>query len=312
MILRCCLLLVLISLLPAPSHGRIFRETAILPDLPAPLIGTSRSVLVGSRETLMELAYREGVGYGNLAAANPAVDPWLPPPGTPLLVPDATILPPGIEPGITINLAEFRLYYIWEEGNRRLLRTYPIGIGSEGWETPEGTFTIVRKVTKPTWTAPLSIRRERPDQPAVIPPGPDNPLGDYWLELSARGYGIHGTNKPLGVGRRVSHGCIRLYPEDIRDLFHRVPTGTTVRIIFAPIKLGLHDSGLVLEVHDDFLGKIDNPLEEVVKQKRALHWRGPIDLSTILTILRERRGVPVPLRPQRRPLVTEGIPPAPP
>ncbi len=243
----------------------------------------------------MELAYREGVGFSNLVAANPDLDPWLPQPGTQVLLPTSTILPPDTEPGITINLAEFRLYYVWEEKGMRLVRIYPIGIGSEGWGTPEGNFTIRRKIRRPVWTAPLSIRRAEPDRPARIPPGPDNPLGDYWLGLSVNGYGIHGTNKPLGVGRRVSHGCIRLYPDDIRDLFRRVRIGTPVRIIYQPIKLGKKEEKLLLEVHADYLEKMDNPLEEVVRQKRALHWKGPIDLPTLLRILREARGMPEPL-----------------
>ncbi|MBE0595639.1 MAG: L,D-transpeptidase family protein [Desulfuromonadales bacterium] len=289
--------------LTPPAHSRLFRETAVLAESPAPLIGVSRTVPVQGGESLIDMAYREGIGFNNLAAANPGIDPWQPATGTEVVLPTSAILPAGAEAGITINLAEFRLYYIWEEGSRRLARSYPIGIGSEGNDTPEGTFKIVRKVKQPTWTAPASIRRERPELPAVVPPGPDNPLGDFWLELSAKGYGIHGTNKPLGVGRRVSHGCIRMYPEDIRDLFQRVQPGTPVRIIFQPIKVGLRDNTLVLEAHADFLEKSDNPLEEVVRQKRALRWRGPIDFSTVMTILRERRGLPLPLlpTPEQRP-----------
>lgn len=289
----------LLLLAPDPASARYSRESAILSSSPAPMIGRNRKVTVHPRETLMDLAYREGVGFQNLVAANPGIDPWLPPGKARIVIPEAAILPAAAGPGITINLAEFRLYYIWEEKGRRRLRVYPIGIGSEGWESPEGNFTIIQKLEKPTWTPPPSIRRERPDEPAFVPPGPDNPLGDYWLGLSARGYGIHGTNKPMGVGRRVSRGCIRLYPDDIRDLYRRVKVGTPVRIIYQPIKLGLQKKSLVLEVHSDFLGQMENPLAEIIRQKRALAWKGPIDLTTLLTILREAKGVPTPLLPHK-------------
>jgi L,D-transpeptidase ErfK/SrfK len=299
MIIRLFFLILLFLGPPAAAQGRIFRETNILPDAPAPVVGHNSATTTHPRESLMELACRTGVGFSNLVAANPNLDPWLPQPGREVLLPTSVILPPGTEPGITINLAEFRLYYVWEEKGLRMVRIYPIGVGSEGWDTPEGNFTIRRKIRRPVWNAPLSIRLAEPDRPSRIPPGPDNPLGDYWLGLSVNGYGIHGTNKPLGVGRGVSHGCIRLYPDDIRDLFRRVKIGTPVRIIYQPIKLGKEEEKLLLEVHADYLGKIDNPLEEVLHQKRALHWKGPISLSTLLRILREARGMPEPLFQQQ-------------
>jgi L,D-transpeptidase ErfK/SrfK len=291
------IILLLFSVSPSPGWCRSRPAGTVIPPTPAPVIGENRTCAVRSGESLVELALREGVGYLPLAAANPGIDPWFPPAGQEVILPAEAILPSGVKPGITINVAEFRLYYTWQEGNRRLVRTYPIGVGVEGWETPVGEFAVMRKVKDPSWTAPASIRREKPDEPAYVPPGPDNPLGAYWMQVSPAGHGIHGTNKPLGVGRRVSHGCIRLYPDDIEELFKRVPVGTPVRILYQPIKVGLRDNRLMLEVHADFLGRIDNPLAEVVRQKEELNWPGAIDLSRLLSALREARGLPVAISP---------------
>lgn len=282
----------LLLIVALPAHGA---ETLLLPAAAAAGIGENRIAIVSPGETLMELAVRAGVGFHNLLAANPGVDPWLPPAGTEILLPTAINLPSGLEPGITINLAEFRLYYLWRESGRRKVRVYPIGIGSEGWNTPEGNFMVTGKTERPAWAVPASIRQEKSYLPAVVPPGPDNPLGEYWLQLSVHGYGIHGTNKPLGVGRRVSHGCIRMYPEDIRDLYRRVQAGTPVYIMYRPIKLAWSNNNLLLEVHADFLGKIDDPLREVIRQKQALHWPGPLHLDTVQRILGEAKGIPLPL-----------------
>ncbi|MFA5515595.1 MAG: L,D-transpeptidase family protein [Desulfuromonadales bacterium] len=282
-------------LLSAPEAVHGDRPTMVVSPAPTAVIGEMGSTRIEPPETLMELALRKGVGFQNLAAANPHLDPWLPPAGAIVTLPTATTLPVGIQPGITINLAEYRLYYLWRAKGRHMFRVYPIGIGSEGWNTPEGDFAITAKAERPAWTVPLSIRRERPELPPVVPPGPENPLGEYWLQLSARGYGIHGTNQPLGVGRRVSHGCIRLYPDDIRDLFARVKIGTPVRILYQPIKMARRGNQLLLEVHADHLGQIADPLREVLRQKQLLGWRGPLHYSTLMRVLREARGVPVPL-----------------
>jgi len=169
------------------------------------LVGKNRPYYIGPGEDLIQLAWRGGVGYKALVKANPEVDPWLPKTGEQITLPYAMIVPNNLQTGITINLAELRLYYVWEENGRRRLRAYPISVGAEGLQTPEGEFKVKNMVENPTWTAPASIREERPDGPHSIPPGPDNPLGDHWIGLSIPGYGIHGTNKPLGVGRRVSH-----------------------------------------------------------------------------------------------------------
>lgn len=296
--MRVTLFLVSLLFLTLPAEGGVRNFRSYPLDLPsglsAPVLGKNSLYRLGKDETLVELANRTGIGFQALVAANPEIDPWLPPVGKDVVLPYSTILPPGTGSGITVNLAEYRLYYVWTEKGRRKVIVYPVGIGIEGWETPERTFKIRAKVENPAWTAPLSIRQERPDQPAFVPPGPDNPLGAYWLELGD-GYGIHGTNRPFAVGRRVSRGCMRLYDEHIRELFRRVPVGTPVRVIYQPIKFGLQDGELVVEVHQDYMGRVESPLEEAVIRKNALGWKGAVDLSALAAALREARGIPVPV-----------------
>ncbi|OHB27026.1 MAG: hypothetical protein A2X84_07305 [Desulfuromonadaceae bacterium GWC2_58_13] len=259
------------------------------------MIGTHRFHTVAAKETLMELARDGKLGYTNLKNANPDIDPWLPPPGRVILLPYSTILPVDAKPGITINLAELRLYYIWEADGRYRARVYPLGIGSEGTETPTGQFAILSKAENPTWTIPMSIRKARPNLPESIPPGPTNPLGKFWMGFSPAGLGIHGTNIPLGVGRRVSHGCLRLYSQDIQDLFSQVTIGTPVQIINAPVKVGQENAILFLEVHRN-LQEDDRELKkEIVRQARVLDWAGTIDWSAIERALIENRGIPFPI-----------------
>lgn len=287
-----------LSLLPAPAlawYPRLEAEALVDAARPAPVVGSNRSYVLGADETLIELAYRAGLGYEGLAAANPGVDPWLPEAGRPVLLPYQAILPATAGLGITINLAEYRLYLVWESSGRRYVRIYPIGIGAEGTATREGLFRVETVVRDPSWTVPASIRAERPNLPGTVPPGPDNPLGKYWIGLSLEGVGIHGTNKPFGLGRRVSHGCIRLYPEDIEDLAGRVGKGTPVRIIYQPIKLGLRGGQLLAEVHPDFLGRIGNGLEEVKRLRKDLGWSGLLDGQALQQALQQARGIPLPI-----------------
>jgi L,D-transpeptidase ErfK/SrfK len=185
-----------------------------------------------------------------------------------------------------------RLYHLFRENGRLRVRIYPVGIGISGWETPEGVFTISNRVENPTWIVPHAIGLERPELPPTVPPGPENPLGDFWLGLSRPGYGIHGTSEPFGVGRRVSHGCLRLYPEDIRDLFERVEIGTPVRIIYQPVKVGLKRGALFVEIHHDYSGRLPDPVADVSRQIGELGWRGEIDWKTIDEEIETARGVP--------------------
>jgi lipoprotein-anchoring transpeptidase ErfK/SrfK len=182
--------------------------------------------------TLVRIARKHNVGLDELQLANPGVDIWLPGEATPIYLPTMSILPTTPRAGIVLNLPAMRLFYFDESTDGMSVTTHPVGIGREGWATPTGQTTVTDKVVAPAWYPPASVRAEHEalgdPLPSVVPPGPDNPLGDYALDLEMPGYLIHGTNKPAGVGMRVSHGCIRLYPEDIEALFDRVPSSAPV------------------------------------------------------------------------------------
>jgi L,D-transpeptidase ErfK/SrfK len=257
------------------------------------LIGRHGFYRTQAGDTLIELARRGGLGYRALRKANPQLDPWLPPAGTKVLLPYAFLVPSGIRPGITVNLAELRLYYVWRERDRTLIRVYPVGIGTAGRDTPVGRFEIVSKVSRPAWSPPPAMRRQNPRLPRRVAPGTTNPLGEYWLGLSVPGYGIHGTNRPYGIGRRVSHGCLRLYPVDIRDLFARIQTGAPVRIIDRPVKVGLSNGRLLLEVHHSGKKSEGKLLTDVLRQVALLPWRGRLDWPALKEVIRRQHGMPV-------------------
>ncbi len=254
-------------------------------------------------DTLVELARTYAIGYVELVAANPGIDPWLPPAGTPLVLPTAHLLPPGLHEGVVINLAEQRLYYFDAPGPPR---TYPIGVSRAGWRTPIGETTVTRKAEAPTWYPPESARREDPSLPMVVPPGPDNPLGERALYLGWPRYLIHGTNEPYGVGRRVSRGCIRLYPEHIEELYPMVSPGTKVRVIDEPIKLDWVGDALYIEAHPTLkqAGELEEhgffrPVEAPELRERipaiAISSADRVDWAAVDLAVRERRGVPIPI-----------------
>lgn len=283
-----------------PTTGRAWYPRlpaeALLQPHATPVIGSDADYIIGEEETLMEVARRAGLGFDNLLRANPGLDPWNPGAGQKILLPRAALLPRDAGPGITINIAEQRLYLIWEENEERWIRIYPVGIGREGWETPLGRFEVLQIVKNPAWVPPASLREEKPDLPSFVPPGPDNPLGDYWIGLSAKGVGIHGTNQPYGVGRRISYGCLRLYPEDIRDLVEHVGPGTPVRIVNQPIKLALWNDTLFLEAHPS-----EQSAEMPADPGLALAGRlppGPWPGLELQRILREQRGTPQQVLPR--------------
>jgi L,D-transpeptidase ErfK/SrfK len=292
-------------LLPAaalPWYPKIRGESTLAESKAGQVVGRYFSRPVREGETLVQLAREYGLGYGAMIHANPDIDPWLPKKGQPVLFPYSTILPEPPRPGIVVNLAELRLFLFWREKGNWRVRIYPVGIGDQGWETPTGEFSIRQVVERPSWTPPPSLRQEHPELPPVVPPGPDNPLGGYWLGFSPEGFGLHGTNAPFGIGRRVSHGCIRLYPEDIRDLAKRAVKGTPIRIVYRPIKVGIRDDILYVESHYDFLGKIADSLQEIVSRARAAGWTTPLPAAVVEKILVENRGIPVPVarRPSKK------------
>ncbi len=220
------------------------------------IVGHNLIVFSHKEDTLLDIARQFDIGYNEIVTANPELDPWLPGSGQRVLVPNRFILPDAPHKGIVINLAEMRLYYypLKKKGQLQQVITHPIGVGREGWTTPLGKTRITQKKKDPTWTPPASILAEHLEKgdplPRVVPAGPDNPLGAYAMRLAMPGYLLHGTNRPFGVGMRVSHGCIRLFPEDIEHLFGIVPVNTAVEILYQPYKAALDGKTLYLEAHE--------------------------------------------------------------
>ena len=211
------------------------------------VVGEVREYVVQPGEGLNDIARKFSLGYTALAAANPGVDQFAPGAGRRLIIPSLYVLPEAPRQGVVINLAQYRLFYFPPGGHR--VETFPVGLGQLGKTTPLGGTRVTRKEANPTWYPPPSIRAERPERPAVIRPGPDNPLGHYALHLGWPRYLIHGTNKPDGVGRNVSHGCVRMYPEDIERLFGQLSVGASVRTVNQPATAGWAGNRLYLQVY---------------------------------------------------------------
>jgi len=254
------------------------------------LIGMLRYYKVKENESLIEIARYFNLGYNEIVDANPSVDPFVPPPGKKIKIPTLWILPAKRpEKGIVVNLSEMRLYYFFK---KNLVMTFPVGIGDEGAETPIGVFKITEKIESPSWKVPESIRKERPELPAVVPPGPDNPLGSHALRLSGSSILIHGTNKPWGIGRKVSHGCIRLYPEDIVKLFYKVKINTAVYIVREPIKIGKKGRDIYIEVHKDNERKNRNYYDEAIMRLVKMNLIKSVDLEKLYRAIKDKSGIP--------------------
>ena len=254
----------MLCLLAPAARGQGFA----LPPAEVDLVGRITTLEAAHADTLLDIARRHELGHDEILLANPGVDRWLPGAGTRVVIPARYILPEGEREGLVLNVAEMRIYHYppAAAGQVRQVYTYPVSVGRMDWATPLGRWQVVRKQTDPDWRPPESIRAEAAARgeplPEVVPAGPDNPLGQYALRLSVPGYLIHGTNKPWGIGMRVTHGCIRMYPEDIAELYARVPVGSPVRIVNAPVKAGWLLDTLYLEVHP--------PLEEAAAGREAL------------------------------------------
>lgn len=289
----------LAALAAAPLAARAARAAAPTGDL----IGAIGYHVTDGQTTLLDLALRHNVGILELSAANPGVDPWVPGADRLIVLPTAHLLPDAPRDGIVINKSELRLYFFGRDG----VETHAIGVGREGFSTPLGTTKIVRKAKEPTWYPTPETRRDRPELPGVVGPGPDNPLGDRALYLGWPTYLIHGTNKPYGVGRRVSRGCIRMYPDSVRALYEKVPNGTTVTVVEQALKVGWHEGELHVEAHPD-LGQLDeleenyaftprpgrmSPEDEALIRRRAGEHVGRIDWEIVRAELVARRGLPV-------------------
>lgn len=246
------------------------------------VIGSLERYRVTAADRFIDVATLFHIGYVELLAANPGINPWIPGGGTEILLPSQHVLPDAPREGIVLNLADLRLYYFPPDGGA--VQSYAIGIGQAGWSTPLGETTVTWKRTDPPWTPPASIRAERPELPEVVPPGPDNPLGAHAIYLAWPAYLIHGTNIPAGVGRRVSHGCIRMFPEDVATLFPQMTRGTRVTVVDQPVKIGWLDGELYLEVHP------------TLKQHDNVEYREPLTpdrLPVVMDMVRAAAGADV-------------------
>ena len=224
------------------------------------LVGRTQAFAASYEDTLLDIARRFGMGISEMQLANPEVDMWLPGDGTTIRLPSQFILPAAPRSGLVINVPEMRIYY-YPKG-KPFVHTWPISIGRVGWETPLGETSIVRKAVRPTWFPPESIRKEHAERgeplPRVVRPGPDNPLGSHALYLGLPAYLIHGTNRPYSIGMRVSHGCVRMYPEHVAELFEMAKSGTPVTLVHQSIKAGWAGDELYIEVHPE----LDVPAEQ--------------------------------------------------
>lgn len=237
-----CLVATAVACLAPPAFGAAF---SLVPGQAS--VGGVGTYVTREPDTLLDVARRYDLGYAQLVAANRGVDPWLPGAKHRVVLPSFYLLPDAPRRGIVINVAALRLFYYPPDSGR--VETFPIGAAVTGDATPLGATFVAAKEAAPTWYPPASIRSEQPDLPKAIPPGPDDPLGAFALHLGWPGYLIHGTNKPYGVGRDVSHGCIRLYPEDILKLFAEVAVGTPVRVVDQPVEVGWIGGRLYVAVY---------------------------------------------------------------
>jgi L,D-transpeptidase ErfK/SrfK len=290
------------------------------------VIGAVSTIAARREDTLVDIARRHGLGYQDIVRANPEVNVWFPGEGTEVILPTQYVLPPGPRDGVILNLAEYRLYYFpkAKEGETAYVMTYPISIGRMDWETPLGKTSVISKVRNPSWYVPKSVLAEHEADgnplPRIVPPGPDNPLGEYAMRLGLPGYLIHGTNRPAGVGMRVTHGCVRMFPEDIEFLFGKIDLNTVVRIINEPIKMGWSGNDLVMEVHpvlevvmpevaDEAVDEAtdetaEDPLEVVVEVKDPLTYvteqfiettaerPGQLDWDRVEQLVNRSEGIP--------------------
>ena len=259
-------------------------DSFVLPPNDIDLVGATSTVHSRYEDTLLDIARKHNLGFTEIVSANPGVDPWLPGEGTEILLPKQFILPAVERRGIVINLPEMRMFYYPKPttGEAAIVITHPISIGRMDWTTPLGQTHIIDKIKNPDWYPPKSIREEHAADdnslPLKVPSGPDNPLGAFALQLSIPGYLIHGTNKPWGIGMRITHGCIRMLPEDIALFFTQVPVNTPVRIINMPSKMGWSNEGLYLEVHP-------NLDEDIVNQEKGM--TGVVE--TLIAATRDRQ-----------------------
>jgi L,D-transpeptidase ErfK/SrfK len=264
------------------------------------IIGASRVHVIKEGDTFLDLARHYDLGYNELLAANPSVDPWLPAVGTNLVIPSEWILPAGVRDGIVVNIPEMRLYYYLPSSRQRegpSVVSYPVGLGRQEWRTPRADFRVRGKTKNPVWVLPEAVKAERIAEKGfaedfIAGGHPDNPLGRHRIELTLGSYAIHGTNKLWGVGMQVSHGCIRLYPEDIAALFPLVEVGGKGRFDYQPVKIGVRNGRVLVEVHEDIYGHTPWLWVEAQAALRAAGVEAYVDQAKLQAAIEAAAGIP--------------------
>jgi L,D-transpeptidase ErfK/SrfK len=282
--------------IPTPAKGRPPMET---------VVGQVRAYRIRKGDTLIELARYFSLGWNEIIDANPNIDPWLPPVGATILLPTEWVLPCCTYEGVVVNIPEMRLYFYRrsaEDPHTTVVHTYPVGLGRDDWRTPSGRFRIRGKTVNPQWNIPESIRKEhiaeRGDARTFIPGGdPENPLGRHRIELTLPMYAIHGTNIPWGVGMQVSHGCVRLYPEDIERLFPLVPIGAPGEFAYQPVKVGVRGGAVYVESHRDIYGYAPALYREATETIRRAGLEGRVDERLLTRALEDTGGMPIRVSP---------------
>jgi L,D-transpeptidase ErfK/SrfK len=253
------------------------------------LVGAVQHYRIKKGDDLLELARHYGLGYSELGVLYRNWDPFLPPAGAEITIPTLWIVPNNHGNQIIVNTGEMRLYYFIK--NNTQVYTFPIGMGVLDFRTPQGKFRVIEKKVHPAWHIPKALQKKY--EMAVMPPGPDNPLGDYKLTLSWGDYGIHGTAMPLGVGRLVSHGCTRMYPEHIKKLFPMVPVGTSVEYVYEPAKIGFRQGRIYLSVHEDVYFKIPSMILHVLNMLEQRSLADQVNMRKVMQAVEEQNGMPV-------------------
>lgn len=268
---------------------------------PRTVIGEVATYAPTTGDTFYDVGRYYGLGHNEMVAANPGVDEWIPAQGDrDMVLPVQWILPDAKHEGLVINIPEMRLYYYppHRAGEPRTVITHPVGLGRTQWRTPQGAFRITEKTKDPTWVIPESIRKERIAENGysekLIKGGtPENPLGRYRMRLSLPLYAIHGTNIPWGVGMSVSHGCIRMYPEDIERLYPKVRTGTTGEFVYETVKIGEMNGRVYVEVHEDIYGQQPGPWRHAISRLESRGLLELVDEQKLHAAVTEMRGIPV-------------------
>ncbi len=307
----------------APAAGRTWNESEFenrpLFDYPLPagkdsVVGSFTDYKIEHGDTLLDIGRWYGLSGTEISDANGHIDWWAPPVGREVVLPTEHILPEGPKVGIVMNIPEMRIYYFYpppvrarrhrgkltpaafSSSDARVVYTFPVGLGRFDWKTPVAAWTVTAKLTNPTWVVPQDIYEEHLERDGeadhVIPGGePDNPLGHYKLALSLPEYGIHGTDVPWGVGMNVSHGCIRLYPEDIERLFMKTPLGTPGRFVYQPIKFGWRGDALYVEVHDDLYAVYPGLWNHAVHEVQRLKLEKYVDMGKLEKAVEAKSGL---------------------